>query len=85
MFGPALQFLASNSGRALLPSKDVTMSLRAGSVCFRCCLRTATIGQSSGWVSPSLTQVRGKKKLAKATSIAVRLREDIPGFGRKGR
>jgi hypothetical protein len=33
---------------------------------------------------PAGQQIRGKKKLAKATTINVKLRTNIAGFGRKG-
>jgi hypothetical protein len=34
--------------------------------------------------APASQQIRGKKKVAKATTINVKLRANIAGFGRKG-
>jgi hypothetical protein len=48
------------------------------------CIRRALNGFNHAWVSSTRPQIRGKKKLAKSTTIKVRLLADIPRYGRKG-
>lgn len=47
-------------------------------------MRRALSGFNDAWVSSTRPQIRGKKKLAKSTTIKVRLLADIPRYGRKG-
>jgi hypothetical protein len=47
-------------------------------------MRRALNGFNDAWVSSTRPQIRGKKKLAKSTTIKVRLLADIPRYGRKG-
>ncbi|KAI9738909.1 MAG: hypothetical protein M1818_005222 [Claussenomyces sp. TS43310] len=48
------------------------------------CMRRVTAGFGDAWLAPARQQVRGKKKLAKVTTIKVRLLEDLPRYGRQG-
>jgi hypothetical protein len=48
------------------------------------CMRRTLNGFNDAWVSSTRPQIRGKKKLAKSTTIKVRLLADIPRYGRKG-
>jgi hypothetical protein len=47
-------------------------------------MRRALNGFNDTWLSSTRPQARGKKKLAKSTTIKVRLLADIPQYGRKG-
>jgi hypothetical protein len=47
-----------------------------------CIRRIAGFGDALQF--PVAQQIRGKKKLARATTIKVKLLRDIAGFGRKG-
>lgn len=48
------------------------------------CMRRALNGFNDAWVASTRPLIRGKKKLAKSTTIKVRLLADIPRYGRKG-
>jgi len=48
------------------------------------CIRRATAGIGDAWIATSQQHVRGKKKLAKQTTIKVRLLTDVRRYGRQG-
>lgn len=47
-------------------------------------LRLSTCSSCLQWVSTSVQQVRGAKKLPRSPTITVQLLQDVPKFGRKG-
>lgn len=58
-----------------------------GPQCLSCFRRFTGVVRGESWfvpVGPTHQQVRGKKKVAKQTTIKVRLLADIPRYGRKG-
>ncbi len=59
-----------------------------GPQCLSCFRRFTGVVRGEPWLAlagPANQHVRGKKKIAKQTTIKVRLLADIPRYGRKGR
>jgi len=48
------------------------------------CVRRATASFNDAWLASAKQQVRGKKKLAKVTTVNVRLLRDVTRYGKQG-
>ena len=49
------------------------------------CVRRATASFNDAWLASTKQQVRGKKKLAKVTTVNVRLLKDVTRYGKEGK
>lgn len=48
------------------------------------CMRRVTTSVGDAWLASTKQQVRGKKKLAKVTTVNVRLLKDVTRYGKQG-
>lgn len=48
------------------------------------CMRRVTTSVSDAWLASTKQQVRGKKRLAKVSTVNVRLLKDVTRYGKEG-